>query len=193
MQRIRRQQHRLCSHCGVPLRQRVEIIRRGLEDFINILLTQPPTAGDEAVCAFLQIPAVAALHGLVWMMARMHVCTDECARERTRTASPNPLNRMGKRLHVDHTRTRMNGQGVRDDPQYSPPPVPQQQAPMTTPPLQQRPEGSEGTGAGMVSASELRMTWEAVESQQSVMLVFEQTLFMLVACYHHLWYPNVLA
>ena len=65
----------------MPLRQRVEAIRQGLEDFINILLTKPETAGDEALCAFLQIPAVAALHGLVWMMAHM------CARMSVRVSA----------------------------------------------------------------------------------------------------------
>jgi len=45
--------------------QRIEAVRRGLEDFINLLLSNAETAGDEYLCAFLGIPPVAALHGLV--------------------------------------------------------------------------------------------------------------------------------
>ena len=45
--------------------QRIEAVRRGLEDFINLLLSNAETAGDEYLCAFLEIPPVAALHGLV--------------------------------------------------------------------------------------------------------------------------------
>lgn len=45
--------------------QRVEVLRQGLEDFLNIMLQSPMTAGDDSLCAFLEIPPVAALHGLV--------------------------------------------------------------------------------------------------------------------------------
>jgi hypothetical protein len=56
--------------------QRVETVKQGLEEFINILLTKPATAGDEALCTFLNVPPVAVLYGLVWMISCMCVRID---------------------------------------------------------------------------------------------------------------------
>ena len=45
-------------------KQRIEAVRQGLEDFINSLLSRAEVAGDPSLCAFLEVPSCATLHGL---------------------------------------------------------------------------------------------------------------------------------
>ena len=126
--------------------QRVEIIRRGLEDFINTLLSYPGTAGDSSVCAFLEIPPVAALHGLVSPVEVKVSCCMMQLRVSAKASQGSFLPNLGN--HV------LGVQGVRDDPTYSP-----QNAALST---QQVPQVLTASNIPSSSAEDLQRAFETV-------------------------------
>jgi hypothetical protein len=77
-------------------KHRIEAIRRGLEDYFNALLGAPETAGDEVLCAFLEIPPVVALFGFKKLDKML-----DAAQNRTPGLLPDELSGIGVTFFQD--------------------------------------------------------------------------------------------